>query len=775
MLAGAESRNGGKMEADFSEPQMAAADSGQCVLAELSSGEGLTMENGSGTTVAVLDPSFVDLSGAYFGSAIESPLSQKGGKGLAKERDKVPANEKIDDTIHAPCGPRKKNEQSLIDLEIKQMSPYFQPLMSQNHALEHSKKRGLPEQQSRSDQRLGSYSSSQSRLFGQSAKQKASRPRLSNKPVLTSKPDTQTRGEPRNLMDLSPRSSTMYIPTRLPNLGSRSKTSNAFSPPLRYESSDLIGFSESLAEPRTPTGSQILIRPPAQDPYESSDLMQFSETSGSRTPRGSCYDKRRTSDTGIWPLPEFQFSGFGVPGLSNRISTRSSSAPSSITSFGDPIVLPKKSLSAAERLRFRLPEPTASEAPQQSGQSRGIITARTAANGPSAIGTNAKPLQIVNPWFNLGSHEAYPRPQSTCARFRLQGEAGENLRRSLLLMAESEPGTQIRPQSAHADPSSQIVTAVTSQRVEHRASEPRPHDRPRIPAVRSSAQSVDKTIPQAALSSMVDLERAKQFRPQSTHAQPSPRYMTAATPPGFERRVLQPENHRRPQSAAAPSSAQSVYGTIAQESSRASLGLEPEHHPRPQNAAAQSNLTSILAPELETHPHVQSTSAHSATVSDFQSMAGSHHRGPLQPNPASEHASLPTPPTMFSPGSVVATRRADPSRDIMAVLEGWYDEGYISQSWASYIELDEESDRTRDKINVQIQKFEHCCRESLRLNLSRFQVYGTPDMFDYDVVKCWVHFGQHLRYGSSKFPPGYMPVYGGVDDPPTAGSDFTYY
>ncbi|KAI4137788.1 MAG: hypothetical protein LQ341_004986 [Variospora aurantia] len=752
------------LESDAGKPQMAAAfGSGAYPIAELDSGAYPTMELnelGFGTTATVLDPKLLDRSGAYFNSAIASPLSQKGGRRPAEEADRVPGDDEVGDMMPSWHNLGKRNDKSLIDFQIKMTGQDIWARTRQDHPQVHSKKDGLPERRSSPDPSLRSsllsaLPSSQPRLFGQPFNPRVSWPRPSGNPapkltrvrsssILTKKPlanhgpDPQTRRKPRKLIDLSPRSS------------------------------DLIDFSESLSEPRTPMGSR--------NPYEPSDLMQFSELSGPGT-----------SGTIVGRLPGLHFSDFHMSGLSNRklqrvsgkgylcvwelMGPQSSGGPSPSISFDDDTVLPGDSISEAGRVRFLSLGPTVSETAQHSGQSRGTIAAQTAPRSLPAITSTATPHQTVNARPSPGSNEAHPLPQSTPARSRFQGKAGENLRKSLCLMAEgSGPEIQSHPQSTSAHSGPRNVTAAASPGADHWALDPKAPYRPQSAAARSSKQ--DAT---AATSPWVEqraLEPEIQYRPQSTSAHSGPQNVTAATLPGAEHWALDPEARGRPQSAAARSSVRGVDRTIQQGSLRSSLESEPEYRSRPQSAGAQSSWGSGL---LENHTRPQSTSAYSATGSDFQSVAGAYSHEPPHSSLQSVHGNPSLSPTIFSANSAVAIRRTDPLRDIRAVLEGWCDEGYIPLNWAEFVSFNAEDTRIQVEVDNQIRSFEYYCRKRIHLKLFHFQIYGTPDKFAYDVLKCWVLFGQHMRYRASTFPLGYTPVHGEFDDLQTESSEFTLY
>ncbi|KAL9012960.1 MAG: hypothetical protein Q9173_002313 [Seirophora scorigena] len=737
------------------------------LTAKLAPGERSSTEFGSPTTAAVLDAPAIDLSGPDCGPSNASLESQKGGRGPAEESDRVPGDDKVDDILPARHDLGRTDDGNLVDSQIKETGQDFRARMRQDHTRVRSKQEDLPERRSRPDPRLESVlpstrSSSESHLRGRQFNPKASCPRPSDKPapklevvrsssVVTTRslanhePDTQTRRRTPNLIDFSPQPSTFHTGTRSPNhspnQGSRPKTSNEVSAASRCEGSNLIELSKRSSEPRTPTGSQ----------YEG------------RGRSGTIQDPRLAVDhSAVLMAPLCDWNGSRV--RDELLDHQPPSVPSSSIPIGGDSVLPGDSISAVAGWVLTLPDrSTVSEAAQRSGQSRGTTTPQTAPESLPAITSDAIPHSTVDVCSSTGSNEAHPLPYSTSARARFQGQAAEDFRIPLrFITEESGSQTQSHPQSTSAHSSHQM-TAATSRGAEHWVLAPEARRfgsaAPLLSIGNITAASPPAVEPGA-------LERKAHRRP--------PQNTTAADSPAVEPGALKPEAPRRPQSAAPRYSVRRVGRTIPHGSLRSSLESEPEHHSRPQSPGAQSNCGSGSASELGAHPRPPST-AHSATGSDFQSAAGAHPYGPLPSSLESVYGSLSTSPTMFSADSEVATRRNDPSRDIRPVLEEWCDQGYISRKWTDYVEFNGEYNRNQVEVGNQIRSFEDHCRKGIELKLSRFQVYGTPDKFAYDLVKCWVHFRQHIRYGGSTFPPGYTPIYEEVDEVETVNSEFTLY
>ncbi|KAI4120231.1 MAG: hypothetical protein LQ338_007167, partial [Usnochroma carphineum] len=99
----------------------------------------------------------------------------------------------------------------------------------------------------------------------------------------------------------------------------------------------------------------------------------------------------------------------------------------------------------------------------------------------------------------------------------------------------------------------------------------------------------------------------------------------------------------------------------------------------------------------------------------------------------------------------------DPSksgRDINAMLTKWENDGCLPVRWKEYVCFNPQYNRTPGELNRSRVQYESLCRRKRELELRPFQIYGTPELYEYDLLKCWVQF-QLWRLHEDRWPPGY--------------------
>ncbi|KAL8997907.1 MAG: hypothetical protein Q9188_006209, partial [Gyalolechia gomerana] len=102
-------------------------------------------------------------------------------------------------------------------------------------------------------------------------------------------------------------------------------------------------------------------------------------------------------------------------------------------------------------------------------------------------------------------------------------------------------------------------------------------------------------------------------------------------------------------------------------------------------------------------------------------------------------------------------RSAASRRCILPVLSEWQRYGWIRTNWPALVEVSPNYDRPPGELERSWRMYERDCLDGNRIQVaSKFQVYGTPERYQYDLIKCWVQFNVALHHDRrNPWPPGY--------------------
>lgn len=106
----------------------------------------------------------------------------------------------------------------------------------------------------------------------------------------------------------------------------------------------------------------------------------------------------------------------------------------------------------------------------------------------------------------------------------------------------------------------------------------------------------------------------------------------------------------------------------------------------------------------------------------------------------------------------------------MAAVSEWERMG-LSRTAKTYIHNYPQMSGTDTEAHItdQWRRYENLCRMCASPDLTEFYIYGTPQTYKFDLVKCWVYFAgwklskewiHFKRKGGPRpvvFPPGYEP------------------
>lgn len=91
---------------------------------------------------------------------------------------------------------------------------------------------------------------------------------------------------------------------------------------------------------------------------------------------------------------------------------------------------------------------------------------------------------------------------------------------------------------------------------------------------------------------------------------------------------------------------------------------------------------------------------------------------------------------------------------ITDTLEEWAAKLWIHPSWRILITIERYRYIPPRTLAKSIRGLERLCREGGNGRLEPFEICGTPEMYDYDLIKCWFHF-QGWSASGHTFPPEY--------------------
>ncbi len=106
----------------------------------------------------------------------------------------------------------------------------------------------------------------------------------------------------------------------------------------------------------------------------------------------------------------------------------------------------------------------------------------------------------------------------------------------------------------------------------------------------------------------------------------------------------------------------------------------------------------------------------------------------------------------------------------------------VPERWEDYLVFRPLSERSPKELAKERRRLEEVCAEKRVLDVQPFRVYGTRESFDYDRLKCWVLFNQHLH--DDDWPKGYVQApmeelsdgnYKEEDEISNAESDATFW
>ncbi|KAI4167805.1 MAG: hypothetical protein LQ343_006913 [Gyalolechia ehrenbergii] len=105
-------------------------------------------------------------------------------------------------------------------------------------------------------------------------------------------------------------------------------------------------------------------------------------------------------------------------------------------------------------------------------------------------------------------------------------------------------------------------------------------------------------------------------------------------------------------------------------------------------------------------------------------------------------------------------------RCILPVLSEWQRNGWIRTNWAALVEVSPNYDRPPGEFERSWRMYERDCLDGNRVQVhAKFQVYGTPERYQYDLIKCWVQFNVGLHHDrSNPWPPGYQRRWYATED-----------
>ncbi|KAL9002043.1 MAG: hypothetical protein Q9188_005009 [Gyalolechia gomerana] len=97
--------------------------------------------------------------------------------------------------------------------------------------------------------------------------------------------------------------------------------------------------------------------------------------------------------------------------------------------------------------------------------------------------------------------------------------------------------------------------------------------------------------------------------------------------------------------------------------------------------------------------------------------------------------------------------------DIREVLDEWAKVGYIEKKWRERVRFDPKPGRT-DEESMRLWRFYlvECMNGTLIPNLP-FQLYGTPEYYQFDLIACWVEFKMPLKCYERRPQPRYRGLH----------------
>ncbi|KAL8793656.1 MAG: hypothetical protein Q9182_007656, partial [Xanthomendoza sp. 2 TL-2023] len=93
---------------------------------------------------------------------------------------------------------------------------------------------------------------------------------------------------------------------------------------------------------------------------------------------------------------------------------------------------------------------------------------------------------------------------------------------------------------------------------------------------------------------------------------------------------------------------------------------------------------------------------------------------------------------------------------ITAVLDSWVNRYGVPKDWRKWVKFDPDYRRTTEEHQRQLSQYEKMACERTYSQQEPFQLYGTAQYYDFDLLKSWVQFQVFRSYGDI-WPPGYTP------------------
>lgn len=192
--------------------------------------------------------------------------------------------------------------------------------------------------------------------------------------------------------------------------------------------------------------------------------------------------------------------------------------------------------------------------------------------------------------------------------------------------------------------------------------------------------------------------------------------------------------------------------------------------PQPENAPLSTPTPAKPTPAIPHQPYVETQemdidssateSAYDADISKATYTRSRRHQRPSSSSLASSPPSF-TPTNTPSEHAIATDPILSPHRDIITLLNSWAQSRLIPAHWAQYVFAN--PDRPVDDLEQETRMLDDACRYRYRIEMEMrgCEIYGLPERFQYDMLKCWVFWELHLLEWEGESRRGNVPVGGG--------------
>ncbi|KAL8794594.1 MAG: hypothetical protein Q9182_007610 [Xanthomendoza sp. 2 TL-2023] len=194
-------------------------------------------------------------------------------------------------------------------------------------------------------------------------------------------------------------------------------------------------------------------------------------------------------------------------------------------------------------------------------------------------------------------------------------------------------------------------------------------------------------------------------------------------------------------------------------------------------AGLDSSITRLFRNDQSFPPDENSDSASDSSDRTLSSARGA--RKTL--NSFNQIGALPGPSSSFPKNSHEGASRRMTEQDIAGkdsqitiLLDSWVDEYGVPKDWRKWVNFDPDYHRTTKEYQQQLSQYEKIAYERKYMQQGSFQLYGTAQHYDFDLLKCWVQF-QVFRSHFGTWPPGYTPKFQKEDDSKSVASNQTLW